>query len=254
MDLLKNIKPIKTLKVSEQVAASLKDLILEGKIKNGEKLPSEQALAKHFNVGRRSVREALQSLAVMGLVNIRQGEGTFVTRLDLNHYMRTLAEVLDKKFLKEKLALLQLLEVRTMLETQIGIAAARKAKEKDLKKMRECLRTQREALLKNDIENFDKSDLNFHQAIVHATGNNILIALYNALTDLMLESRRRTNHLPGVARRAFKEHKDIFLAIKSGSKDKIEKAVVYHLNRTAENFKKIFKSTEGVISRFPQRI
>lgn len=236
-----NIKPIRALRISEQVATQLKDLILKGKIKAGEKVPSEESLAKYFSVGRRSVREALQYLGVIGLVTIRQGEGTFVTGLNLDNYMRTLAEVLDRRFLQEKTALFQLMEVRIFLETQIGVAAAKKAKELDLRKMEECLQLQEKALAKKDIEAFNRSDLDFHQTIVDTTKNEILVALYKALTDLMLESRRKTNLLPGAAKRSLKQHRDIFCAIKNGSEKKIQETILYHLDRTRRNFEKIFE-------------
>ncbi|MBE0477732.1 FadR family transcriptional regulator, partial [Candidatus Aerophobetes bacterium] len=229
---IKDIKPIKVSKISEQIAAQLKKLILKGEIKLGEKLPSEGALAKHFHVGRRSVREAIQSLVAMGLVTTRQGEGTFVTGVNLDHYMRTLAEVLDRQFLQEKTALLQLMEVRIFLETQMGIAAAKRAKEQDLRKMEECLKLQEKAITNKDIEAFNQSDLDFHQAIVNATGNEILIALHKGLTDLMLESRRKTNQLPGVTEVSLNHHKDIFRAIKKGSEEKVQQAIFYHLDKT----------------------
>ncbi|MBE0479248.1 FCD domain-containing protein, partial [Candidatus Aerophobetes bacterium] len=126
----------------------------------------------------------------------------------------------------------------------IGITAAKRAKEKDLEKMEEYLKLQEKAIADKDIEAFNEGDLDFHQVIVTATGNEILIALYKGLTDLMLESRRKTNQLPGVPEEAFNEHIEIFHAIKKGSEEKVQQAIFHHLSKTRGNFEKIFKDAE----------
>ncbi|MBC7190345.1 FadR family transcriptional regulator [Candidatus Aerophobetes bacterium] len=233
------LKPIKIPKASEEIAAQLKELIIKGEIKPGEKLPSNEELSARFGVGQRSVREALQSLALMGFVEVRRGEGTVVKGVDLNNYMQVLAENIDAKLLSEKNALLQLWEVRSFLEVQIGIAAARRGKEEHLRLMEKHLQKQKEAMEKNDIETFNRSDLEFHQVMVDATNNEILVAIYKALTDLMLESRRRTNQIPGILPKVVEEHEEIFNAIKKRSEKNIREAILKHMNNTQyriENF------------------
>ncbi len=237
---IEEIKPIKSAKISEQVAGQLKDLILEGRIKPGQKVPSEESLAQHFGVGRRSVREGLQSLAVMGLVTIRQGEGTFVTGVDLDSYMLTMAEVLGRRFAGERNAIFQLMEVRYFLEVQVGVAAAKRAEESDLRRMEQCLRLQEEALDKQDIEAFNREDVEFHQAMVDAAKNEILAILYKTLTNLMFESLVKTNLARGVTKRPLIQHRDILSAIRQKSDKRIRETISHHLEEVRRNFRAVF--------------
>lgn len=233
------LQPIKKPKLSEQVEGQIKALIFANKLKVGEKLPSEEKLAEQLQVGRRSVREALRSLQTMGFIEIKHGKGAFVSGIKFDNYLESLAESISFKLHEEKIALLQLLEIRKLLEAGIASLSAARATSQDLKAMEKALYRQKEAIKAKDLELFNIADLDFHDPIVKGSQNDILVAVYNALSNLMLESRRRTNKIPGVAEESLKDHQNIFLAIKSGNEKLAFHSMVIHLDKTEQNMKKI---------------
>ena len=234
------LQPIKRLKLTEQVEKEIKSLIFHNKLEVGEKLPSEQELAEQLQVGRRSVREALQSLQRMGLIEIHHGKGAFISQPKLDNYLELLAESINFRLLGEKAALLQLLEVRKLLGAGIASLSATRATSQDLKAMEKALHQQKKAIKTKNSELFNVADLDFHNAVVKGSQNDILTAVYSALSNLMLESRRRTNKIPGVAEESLKDHQKIFLAIKSGNGKLAHHDMFTHIDKTEQNMKKIF--------------
>jgi len=234
------LQPIKRPKLSEQVERELKALIFGNKLRAGEKLPSEEELAEQLQVGRRSVREALQSLQTMGFIEIKHGKGAFVSQIRLDNYLESLAESINFRLQEEKTALLQLLEVRKLLEAGIASLSATRATLQDLKAMEKALHQQNKAIKMKNLEAFNVADLDFHNAVVKGSKNDILIVVYNALSNLMLESRRKTNEIPGVAEGSLKDHQKIFLAIKSGNGKLAHHNMFTHIEETGQNMKKVF--------------
>lgn len=235
------LQPITRPKLSEQVEKEIKTLIFTNKLKVGEMLPSERELAQQLQVGQRSIREALRSLQTLGLIKVQHGKGAFVTGIKLDNYLESLAESISFRLHEEKTALLQLLEVRKLLEAGIASLAANRATPQEIRAMEKALHRQEKAIEMQDLELFNTGDLNFHNAVVKGSQNDILVAVYNALSNLMLESRRRTNQIPGVAEESLKDHQDIFLAIKSGNEKLAHRSMLTHIDKTEHNMKKIFK-------------
>ena len=87
---------------------------------------------------------------------------------------------------------------------------------------------------------FNVADLDFHNSVVKGSQNDILGAFYDALSNLMLESRRRTNKIPGVAKGSLEDHQRIFLAIKSGNRDLAHRTMFTHIEEVGQNMKKMF--------------
>lgn len=234
------LQPIKRPKLSEQVEREIKNLIFHNELKVGDKLAPEKELAEQLQVGRRSVREALQSLKKMGLIEIYHGKGAFVSRIRLDNYLESLAESINFRLHEEKTVLLQLLEVRKLLEAGIASLSATRATSQDFKAMEKALRQQKKAIEMKDLELFNVTDLDFHNAVVKGSQNAILVSVYNAFSNLMLESRRRTNKIPGVAEESLKDHQKIFLAIKSGNGKLAHRDMFTHIDKIEQNMKKIF--------------
>ena len=116
---MSGVKPIKRVSVGEQVFTQLKELLVQGEWKPGEKLPSENELAAQFGVSRITVRQALQKLGALGLVETRLGEGSFVKQLEAADAVTPLipAIVLSRDTLP------QVMEFREMLEIQSAALA-----------------------------------------------------------------------------------------------------------------------------------
>ncbi|WP_106495745.1 FadR/GntR family transcriptional regulator [Lentibacillus sp. Marseille-P4043] len=222
-----NVKPIKTRKIYEEVSDSLIDMLKSGELSPGDKLSSVEQLAKNYNVSRSAVREALSGLRAIGLVEMRQGEGTYITKFDPSQFSLpvTTALLLKREDIKE------LSEVRKILEVGSASAAALSHREEDLIPMEKALQKMYDAKGKGELG--EKADLEFHLSVVNATHNRMLINLMGSVSDIMVESMRETRRLILYSDERkgalFNEHQRIFEAIKSRNPENAQKAMRDHL-------------------------
>lgn len=202
---------------------------LHPKAEKVEKLPSERELAKRFEVSRNSVREALQTLALKGVIEIRQGGGSFVKRSEATFLEQVLSENTE---MMQSQVIFEMLEVRRALEVESAGLAAQRALAEDLDHIRAALEDMASA------ETTDAgvdADLNFHLRIVKASHNSILIQLSKTLIGQLKETIRTTRqHRFSNADRyeeTFNEHKEIYLAIASGDAAAAKKLIEEHITR-----------------------
>lgn len=166
-------KPVvKTL--SDAVADNLKQLIKSGRYKSGDKLPSEPELMQQFGVGRSSIREAVRILSNCGLVDVKQGLGTFV---NLNE---GLDEPLHQRLKRAEES--DLKEVRRLLEVKAAEKAAINRTQKDVAKMTSLLKKRKIAAEKGQTQASIELDIEFHNAVADASGNEILADLYRTIS------------------------------------------------------------------------
>ncbi|TKD71356.1 FadR/GntR family transcriptional regulator [Pseudalkalibacillus hwajinpoensis] len=222
-------KQVKRRKIYEEIADQLLDKIKSGNLSPGDKLDSVQSLAEGFNVGRSAVREALSALRAMGLVEMRQGEGTFV-----KHYDRsTLIQSISTGILMNREEIIELLEVRKILETGCAASAAEKRTEKELFEISKALSDMQKAVSHQQLG--EQADLQFHMAITAASHNRLLGDLMNQVSQLMVDSIRETRKLSlysdaAILEKLYTEHNEIFLAIKHKDSVKAQQAMLHHLN------------------------
>jgi GntR family transcriptional repressor for pyruvate dehydrogenase complex len=213
------VRRVEVIRVSrkrsyEQIVEQIRQQILSGKLKPGDRLPSTRELAEKFSVGRSSMREALSALKAMGLVDIRQVEGVTVRKFSADQMEIRLPAVLMSKE-----AILELLEARKALETSNARIAAEKRTEDDLRTFERILNEMELSL--GDGERGEKWDLEFHLALAEATHNRVMVKLLKTISGQMeaaiRETRRRHMYEDrAVAERLWKEHRDIYLAIQNG--------------------------------------
>ncbi|MGR9050466.1 FadR/GntR family transcriptional regulator [Halobacillus faecis] len=227
-----NYKPIRTKKIYEQVADSLLDSLKKGELKPGDKLDSVESLAGSFSVGRSAIREALSALRAMGILEMRQGEGTYVKAFDPSRFSLPVSVA----FLMKKEDMKDLMEVRHILEVGAAGTAARTRQEDDLRAMEQALADMEKA--KGNGELGEKADLEFHIALVQATQNQILINLMNSVSEIMVQAMRETRkllHTPEGTSRLLKQHKQIFDAVKAQDEALAQEAMVHHLQSVEEH-------------------
>jgi GntR family transcriptional repressor for pyruvate dehydrogenase complex len=191
----------------ERIAARLVSLIAERHLRPGDKLPSERDLAATMQVSRPSLREALRALAMLHVVEIRQGSGTYVKSLQ----PEVLVEHFDFVFALDDATFAELLETRKMLEPSLAAAAAMHATEEDFERLR-AWKT-RSAESADDQEAFLEADLELHEIITSAAHNQILARFMASLTRLGTASRRRTGALPGVRTHSLQDQQAIVDAL-----------------------------------------
>lgn len=222
-----NIKPIKTRKIYEEISDSFIDMLKSGKLQPGDKLDSVEQLAKSFDVSRSAIREALSGLRAMGIVESRQGEGTFIKEFDASKFSLPVATALIMKRDDIK----ELSDVRKILEVGSATLAAQHHLEHELKPMEQALQDMKNAKGRGDVG--EKADLDFHLAIVKASHNKMLVNLMTSVSDIMVESMRETRRLilysEEQSKQLYKEHERIYEAIKSGRPNDAHEAMMHHL-------------------------
>ncbi|MBG9542006.1 GntR family transcriptional regulator [Cytobacillus firmus] len=211
------------------LADKLIECYLGGNLKPGERLPSERELAVQFNVSRTTIREALRTLELNGLIDIRQGGGSYVKVSDIQSNKEEIITVVKA----ENPLVFEMLELRRALEAESSFLAANRATPADLEKLRIALHNM--ALSKQDPELGLKADLDFHIGIAEATHNSIFIELIHTLKGHMEETIRATqNHrFKDLSRYGdtINEHREIYLAIASGNGDKAKELMEGHITK-----------------------
>jgi len=206
------LKPIKPKRISDLVYEQIKDLIFKGRFKPGEQLMTERELAQALGVSRPTVREAINRLVNIGLVEHRQGQGTFVTSPGDNAEKNPLAAAVDG----HDIQLLELIEVRLGLECNAAMFAARRATTDDIRDMEKILREMvcepgHEALCTD-------ADISFHMAVSYASNNMVQIHIMKNLYDLLFYGIGQSSHHiysePGNIEQIIEQHKKAFEAIR----------------------------------------
>ncbi|MFD7611780.1 FadR/GntR family transcriptional regulator [Streptomyces sp. NPDC059828] len=165
--------------LSDQVITQLRNQIASGEWPVGSRIPTEPELVEQLGVARNTVREAVRALAHNGLLDIRQGSGTYVIATS------ELAGVMHRRFAGADPR--HIAEVRCTLESSAARLAARNRTERDLKQLDALLARREEAWHTGDPMRFATADATFHLAVVAASHNDVLTALYADLGDLLRE-------------------------------------------------------------------
>jgi len=227
---------IKPKRISDEIFEQVRKLIVEGKLKPGDKLPPERELASQMGVSRPTLREAINKLEARGLLEQRQGGGTFVKSLGNETFDFAFEEYANKKN-----AIVDLMEVRKILETWAAYTAAERITDEELRQLEQYLKEMEEALKKGKI-GYD-SDADFHSTISYATKNIFLIhimnTIYQWIEKISYEVRSRLYNDYYKHDLLFKQHKAIYIAIKN--KDGLEaySAMLSHMNYVMDSVKKI---------------
>lgn len=213
---------IRRQKVYEAVAEQIERLILR-KLKPGDKLPSERELTETLQVSRSSIRDAIRSLELMGLVEPRQGAGTIVREPTADLLISPFTDVLKHK----QGLVLELLEFRKMLEPALAARAAQHVSREELRVMDDILCRQQAKLDKG--EDAIEEDAEFHYAIAKASGNSVVLKVLDLLMDLLRDTRQRALQVPGRPQRSITGHRRIFAAIKRHDAEAATAAMSRHI-------------------------
>jgi GntR family transcriptional repressor for pyruvate dehydrogenase complex len=235
-------KKIKPKKIYEEVAEAIYEMIRSGQVEPGEKLVSVQQLAENFQVGRSAIREALTSLRAMGLVEMKQGEGTYVKEFEKDQITFPLSTAI----LMNKDDIAQLLEVRKIIESGTAAAAAKRRTDEQIKLIEAALDSMLGA--KGDGELGEKADLQFHMALAEAAQNPLLMSLMNHVSDLMAETMRETRRVwlyskETTLEQLYQEHLAIFEAIQARDEGAARNRMLVHLENVDGILRKYFEHT-----------
>lgn len=202
----------------------LKSFIEAGNYSPGMVLPTERALAKELGVGRPAIRESIKALTILDVLESRRGDGTYLKSLDgLRTGWPSKVDLATKDF-----SLLDLLEVRKMIEPKAAKLAASRATESHLRRIKaQCTKVEESTDWNAVIEH----DMLLHTTIIEAAGNPILRELNSALTRLLHRSREISAAGAPDRKQMLDSHSRIVDAILQGDSDEAERAMLDHLHR-----------------------
>lgn len=236
-------KTIKPKKIYEEVSEAILGMIKNGTLKPGDKLLPVHQLAEQFQVGRSAVREALSALRAMGLIEMKQGEGTYVK----NFTASSLKSSLNTTLLMKQEDIVNLFEVRKVLEVGVVGAAALKRTEENIRNMKHWLDEMQKGA--GDEQAGEKADFHFHMAIAEASHNNILLELMNHVSEMIAEAIGETRRIilygeQTTAERLLEEHRKIYEAVLENDVEAAQQAMQNHLT----NVERMVTGIEGTNS------
>lgn len=200
---------IKKKKLADEVIDEVKRMIQSGKLREGDRLPNQIEFAAQLGVSRTSLREAINTLCVLGVLEQHQGFGTIVK----SRFSALYADHLSAPFITDEKATMELLEARQFIEIGAARLAAKNATQEQLKDMGTLIEAMADANKKGDIPKLAEQDIDFHFQIAQATGNRVMIHLLANIRNLMEKFMHEAFLVLHDQKRYLKAHRDIYQAI-----------------------------------------
>lgn len=209
----------------DEIVGMIEDFIKSGKLKAGDRIPSERFLAEKYRVSRNTVREAIKALAEKAVVISKRGAGTFVAEGALN----CMVDAVTRQHLRLK----EIFELRMILEPQIARLAANRIAEDDLLALEEVV-TAQQAALDSGINNVEL-DEKFHRLIVKGAGNSVISDIYETLHDVLAESRVRELQSKKRNTLSLESHINIIRAFREKAPEKAAECMHEHMEQVKKN-------------------
>lgn len=211
--------------VTDVAILRIKDMIVSGELEPGSRLPPEKELSDTLGLSRNSLREAVKALEVIRVLDVRRGDGTYVTSLQPKLLLEAMSFVVD---LHQDDSVLEILQVRRMLEPQAAALAARSIDDKQLADVRLLLE---ELASDADIEALVAHDVEFHSRIVAAAGNTYLTSLLDSLSSHTVRARIwRGITEGGSVERTLDEHRAILQALERHDAELAQALMTSHVS------------------------
>jgi len=211
--------------LSDDTVGAIRAMILDGRLRAGDKLPIERQLAAELGVSRGTLREAVRSLTMIGVLDTRQGDGTYVTSLEPRLLLEAMSFVVD---LHQDASVLDLFEVRRILEPAAAAMATRRVTDQDVDALNALLA---EVGRDTSVEDLVAHDVKFHGFINELSRNSYLSSILDSLSSSTLRARiwRGLTEQNSVAR-TLAEHQAIVDAMAAGDVDLVRSCVVVHIS------------------------
>lgn len=219
--------------LSQRITREIIASILSRHYLPGQFLPTEEKLCRQMGVSRSVVREAAKAVAMLGIIEPQQGRGTVVLpEEDWNVFAPEVVEARRDLELMDEF-LIDLLEVRRVIEVEAAALAAERATENQVDIMREVLDSMSD--LRDDPDGYARGDVEFHDTILEATGNRPLRQLLRSIEPALVTARTLSLTAdPEAIARSVREHHAIYRGIAAGSPKEAREAMASHLSWTAD--------------------
>lgn len=217
------IRPIERQRLYESIVEQMHDLIVDGTWKPGERLPSERDLVDMLSVGRASVREALRILEALGYIVIKPGDGSYVSEnVSINSLLHNLSHLIHGDEY-----IVDLMEVRELIESQIAFMAAEGASAEDIAQLDAILDAQA-ASVEAGGTGVEKN-IQFHVRMTEATGNRVLLELQQIFFQLSRKTITDLFRVPGRREESLRQHRAILEAIRARDSERAHHLMLEHM-------------------------
>ncbi|MCR4657875.1 MAG: FadR family transcriptional regulator [Lachnospiraceae bacterium] len=225
------IHPIQKINAVEQVFEQMQELLIDGTWKAGDKLPSENELSATFGVSRMTIRQSMQKLKALGLIETRTGSGSYVKELNPGD---SLNELIPLMYIG-KPSQMHVFQFREMIESESVRIATPLADEKSLNRLEELFKRMKKASEEDNSRAFSQQDLKYHMTIVNLTGNPMIIRAYEILGTVLKESMvsviEKMKYTPALG-----YHRKILDAMKEKDEVLAEKLMREHIRQNYQYF------------------
>ena len=226
------INPIQKINAVEQVYDQMQGLLIDGTWHAGDKLPTENELSAAFGVSRMTIRQAMQKLKALGLIETRTGSGSYVREVNPED---SLNELIPFMYIGSP-SQIHVFQFREMIDSESVRIATASADEKSLKRLEDLLARMKQASVDDDAKAFSKYDLKYHMTIVKMTGNPLMVKAYELLLNVLTESMdyviERMKYKP-----ALDYHRRILDAMKKKDEVLAENLMHEHIRQNYDYFK-----------------
>jgi GntR family transcriptional repressor for pyruvate dehydrogenase complex len=224
-----SFQPVHRTRASMGVVEQVQDLLVSGRIRPGERLPSERELAELFQVGRTTVREAIRTLEALGLVRAQPGSGTYLVGApDAPRPENAILALPYASWDRQH----KLFEVRVAIEPTIATLAARRASSAQVERLGAVLQEQEARVASG--EKGVEQDTQFHHLLAEASGNEVFLDLLRNLMDVLKETRATFWSREDRPQRSVKQHRLIFQAVESHDAEAAERHMRDHIREVEE--------------------
>lgn len=223
------IEPIRKVSVGEQVYEQLKENLIDGIWKPGERLPSENELSNLMGVSRVTVRQALSKLIALGILETRPGEGNFAKELTIGSYIQEMIPYMKR----DQDSMAEVLQFRLILDVGTVEIACRNASDKDIEHLKESLRRMGE--VKSDIVKYSEEDLRFHMLITKMSKNSMITQVAYIVRDIIRDSVQKVTKEIGVDN-GLNYHKKIIEAFEKKDTIQARQSMQEHLENALERY------------------
>ncbi|TBL70292.1 FadR/GntR family transcriptional regulator [Paenibacillus thalictri] len=223
--------PIERKTIVTEITKNLLDYLLSGQVKPGDKIPTERSLSEALGVGRSSLREALKALTVLGLLEVRQGDGTYLKRADSD----LLPQVIEWGLLLGEKQTLHLIEAREKIELMLAGMAAERRQENEVLELKQILERMRNST--GNSKEFVEADVAFHLKLAEMANNTVLRDILSSIQALLRAWIRSVIEAAGNAQFSYDEHLPIYLAVEKGDAQAAVEAMASHMNSASSRLK-----------------
>lgn len=232
------MKPINRIPVTTQIAESIKDSIIKGQFKIGEKLPAEQKLCDILGVSRSSIREAMKELQAQGFVELKSGRGAFVRDNQPHDY-----ESLRNWFIESAPSLEEFNQVRQSIEPSVVALATKNATKKEIQELKDLHEKFIFANIENNTSKLANLDEQFHTQIIKMAHNSIFTQINKLVVVGLRKYRIKAIALKENSSNTIKEHERIYNAIEQRNIEESKSAMIDHLQMSKAE---MFQIMEGL--------